>query len=238
VAKYTIEIRNVAKLFGEEEVKSWFSDYNLSDFLTSEEIEVIETRGTWTKEKLANKIYNHYYMREIGFETPALFRHYVKTTLNEIMESKLPLIYSASIEYNPLINVDYTETYRRNATGTSESEETGSGSNDITTSGQNLDVTNKTPQGQISLNAILNHDGTYASEVDANENNGTSSQETENTINRNDTSETQENYTKNIKGNSGVSATAQKMIEQYRDNIRAIDKEIIDELNILFMQLY
>ena len=41
-----------------------------------------------------------------------------------------------------------------------------------------------------------------------------------------------------MKGNSGVSATAQKMVEQYRDNIRAINREIIDKLEPLFMGLY
>ena len=47
-----------------------------------------------------------------------------------------------------------------------------------------------------------------------------------------------EAYTKRMIGNSGVSATAQKMIEQYRNNIRAINREIIDKLSILFMGLY
>ena len=47
-----------------------------------------------------------------------------------------------------------------------------------------------------------------------------------------------EDYVKKIKGNSGVSATAQKMVEQYRQNIRAIDYEIIKELNDLFMGLF
>lgn len=237
MAKYTIELRNVAKLLGEEEVKSWFMNYNLSDFLTSDEIEVINNRGTWTKEKLANKIFNHYYMREIGFETPKLFEHYVKTFMNELMESKLPLIYSASIEYDPLVNVDYQETLQRSLQGESESEETGNNTNNITNNGTNLNVINKTPQGQISLNAILSN-GTYASDVEANKNDASSESEAESTINRNDTSSSSENYTKRVKGNSGVSATAQKMIEQYRDNIRSIDKDIIDELNILFMQLY
>lgn len=237
MAKYTIELRNVARLLGEEEVKSWFMDYNLNDFLTSDEIEVINNRGTWTKEKLANKIFNHYYMREIGFETPKLFEHYVKVFMNELMESKLPLIYSASIEYDPLVNVDYQETLQRNLSGSSESEETGNNTNNITNTGTNLNVINKTPQGQINLNDILSN-GTYASDVEANKNDASSESEAESTINRNDTSSSSENYTKKIKGNSGVSATAQKMIEQYRDNIKSIDKDIIDELNILFMQLY
>ena len=57
-------------------------------------------------------------------------------------------------------------------------------------------------------------------------------------IPNNSTSNISENYTKRVKGNSGVSATAQKMIAQYRDNIRAIDREIIEKLDILFMGLY
>lgn len=58
------------------------------------------------------------------------------------------------------------------------------------------------------------------------------------TTNINDSKDTEESYTKTIHGNSGVSATAQKMIEQYRDNIRAIDREIITKLEPLFMGLY
>ena len=49
---------------------------------------------------------------------------------------------------------------------------------------------------------------------------------------------TEEGSTKRVKGNSGVSATAQKMVEQFRDNIRAIDYEIIKELEDLFMIIY
>ena len=41
MAKYTMEIRELIDTFGEDEVKSWFSDYNLSDFLSPEEIKVI-----------------------------------------------------------------------------------------------------------------------------------------------------------------------------------------------------
>ena len=49
---------------------------------------------------------------------------------------------------------------------------------------------------------------------------------------------TQEEYLKRVRGNSGVSATAQKMVLQYRENIIAIDRKIIKELNRLFMGLY
>lgn len=231
MAKYTLELRELytpirfnPPLFTEEEIKSWFTDYQLTDYLTNEEIEVINDRGVWTKEKLAQKIINHYFMREIGFETPALFKHYAKVEMSEIMEEYLPLIYSASIEYDPLVNVDYTETFNRNAETTGQSESTSQNT------GSSLGVNSDTPQGQINKNAILN--GAYAS--------STGATESENNITDNvDTSSnTDEEYTKRIKGNSGVSATAQKMIEQYRQNIIAIDRDIIKKLNILFMGLY
>lgn len=216
MSRYTIELRNVGNLFGEEEVKKWFSNYELSDFLTPEEISVINERGTWTKERLANKIYNHYFMREIGFETPGLFRLRVESTMQELMEEYLPLIYSEAIKYDPLVNVDYTETYAGDGTSNSTSNNNGSG----------LTVNSDTPQGQINKQEILN--GKYASSTTASDN--------ENTIT--DNSRSNNNYEKKVKGNSGVSATAQRMIAQYRDNIRAIDREIIEKLEPLFMGIF
>ena len=192
-----------------------FKNYTFRD-LTEDEIEVITDRGTWSKDKLAKKIVDHYLMREIGFETPYLFQHYVKTTMNEIMEQKLPLIYSASIEYDPLVNVDYSETFTRRIDNTASGTDSSSG----------LTINSDTPQGQITKATIL--EGKYASSTQAGENSATTST----------TGATEEGSTKTVKGNSGVSATAQKMIEQYRKNIIAIDKDIIDELNELFMGLY
>lgn len=236
MAKYSIELRNLIPMFGRETVENWFKDYELSDFLTPEEIQVIEDRGTWSQSRLASKIVDHYFMREIGFETPALFRHYVKITLKEIMEEYAPLIYSVSIKYDPLVNVDYTETYHHDNTETITSRSSGTSNSNSTSNGSGLTVNSDTPQGQISKATILA--GNYASSTSANQADNliqdSSTTSSNSGTDRDDTSD----YIKNIKGNSGVSATAQKMIEQYRDNIRAIDSEIIERLNTLFMGIY
>lgn len=224
MSKYTFELRRVIDFFDRATVEGWFKDYELSDYLTQDEIDVIEERGTWSKDKLAKKIVDHYFMREIGFETPYLFQHYVKVTMNEIMEQKLPLIYSASIEYDPMVNVDYTETFERTI------DNSVSGTDSQTASSSGLTINSDTPQGQINKAQIL--DGKYASSTQAGESSQTTSGENEQTGN------TEEGSTKHVKGNSGVSATAQKMIQQYRENIIAIDKDIINELNDLFMGLY
>ena len=235
MAKYTMELREIfttckytPPLYTREEVESWFKDYELTDYLTAEQIEVITDTGLWNKNKLASKIVDHYYMREIGFETIGLFKHYVKITMKELMEKYLPLIYSSAIQYDPLVNVDYTESFERTKDITSE----GSSSSTSSSSTSGLNVASDTPQGQISKTNILN--GSYASETSASEGSGTISDTSSSEGEGNE----EENYTKHIKGNSGVSATAQKMIQQYRDNIIAIDTEIIKELQPLFMGLY
>ena len=225
---YTLQLRQVINMYGRDEVEKWFKDYELSDYLTDEEIAVITARGTWSKDKLAKKIVDHYYMREIGLETPALFQHHAKVLMQELMEEKAPLIYSASIEFDPLVNVDYSETFEaeRANEGTASSTGTSNGN----TSG--LTVQSDTPQGQINKAEILA--GNYASST------GASEAEDHSTTTGNSTSAENgtESYIKKIKGNSGVSATAQALILQYRNTIRAIDKEIIDECNNLFMGLY
>jgi hypothetical protein len=222
---YTMTLYEIINNFyTRAEVEGWFKDYELSDYLTEEQIQVVTENGLWSKDKLASKIVDHYLMEQIGFETIGLFKHKVKITMKEIMESKLPLIYSRAIEYDPLVNVDYTETFAR----TIENE--GNSSSESSSNSSGLNVGSDTPQGQINKTDILN--GTYAS--------GTNASETESSINDSTeaTNNTEENYTKRVKGNSGVSATAQKMVEQFRQNIRAIDYEIIQELEDLFMIIY
>lgn len=220
MARYTIELRNVISIFGEETVKGWFSDYDLSDYLTDDEIAVITARGVWNKDKLAQAILDHYYMYEIGFETPALFKHQAKVLMRELMEEKAPLIYSASIEYDPLVNVDYTESY--------SGENTGSNNSSSSSTGSGLTVNSDTPQGQISKATILA--GSYASSTGANE--------STNSVTDESTNSGTQTYSKTVKGNSGVSATAQKMIQQYRDNIIMINRDIIKDMNTLFMGIY
>lgn len=220
MAKYTMEIRELVSTFGEDDVKNWFMDYNLGDFLTPEEIAVINDRGTWSKEKLAQRIIDHYFTREIGTDAIGQFILFAKDAMNELMETYAPIIYSASIKYDPLVNVNFTEEYSGSTDSNSQSSSTSNGSG--------LTVNSDTPQGQINKSAILS--GSYASSTGANE--------TENKVNDTSSNNGNENYIKTTRGNSGVSATSQKMIEQYREIIRAINTEIIYKLEPLFMGLY
>ena len=232
MASYTMQLRKVIEYFGREEVENWFKDYDLTHYLTPTQIEQITKFNVWSKDRLAEKIVDNYYMREIGFETPALFKHYAKIEMKKIMERYLPKIYSNFLEYDPLSNVDFTETYTREISG--ETANSGSSNSTSQNNSSGLNVNSDTPQGQISKQNILT--GSYASQTNASE---TESEIKDNTSTENQgTSNTIETFTRHEEGDNGVIITNQRLVKEYREIIVAIDEEIINELNCLFMGIY
>lgn len=231
MSDYTMQLRNLFEpdrfnnqYFTRAEVEGWFKDYQLSDYLTASQIETIENAGVWSKDKLARRIVDHYYMREIGYETPALFKHFAKVKMEEIMEYELPVIYSSSLEYDPLESVlfDITETRQIDGEGSSESESNSSGTG--------FSVNNDTPQTNINKTEILA--GNYATNTNASETEtGVTGSTTSNTT-------TTETFTHHEQGNKGVLDSYQKMIMQLRETIVAVDKRIIEQLDDLFMGIY
>lgn len=218
MSAYTTNFHSLINfLYTRDEIESWFKDYELNDFLSSDEIDVINSRGVWNKDKLAKKIVDNYLMREIGFETIGLFKHYAKNEMNMIMEECLPLIYSASLDYNPLNDVDMYYD--------SEKDTTLNNTNTLESDSSGLSIYSDTPQGQISKTKIL--DGSYATSTNANESSGLSKSSGEQ---KGDENSKRHEY--------GRRTTNQKLISDYRKNIIAIDKMIIEKLNILFMGIY
>lgn len=143
------------------------------------------------REPLNRKIINHYYFREIGFETAELFKRYLNNTMNEIMPYYNQLFKSELLEFNPFYNVDKTVTADKNNnsvsdfvgnisgknTQTADTENTqtnngkqqtttaatstGESVGNSTTTNRNKNVSSDTPQGFLSINSIENE--TYAS---------------------------------------------------------------------------
>lgn len=218
MAKYTMELREVISSFGEDTVKGWFSDYELADFLTPEQIAVIEENGVWSKDQLAQRIMNHFYTRELGTDAIGQFILFVKDKMDELMETYAPIIYSASIKFNPIENVNMTETYTGNVDSRSDSTSNSKGSG--------LNVESDTPQGQINKSDILT--GKFASSTGASEN--------ENEIKDISQNATNQDWTRKSQGNSGQLVS--RMLNDYRKIIRSINTEIVYELEPLFMGIY
>lgn len=232
MSRYSIELRRLIQTYGRTTVGNWFKEWKFSDYLRPDQIQLIEQTGIWDTDKLVDMILNEYYMREIGFETPDYFYRRVVVRMSQIMEEKAQIIWTTAIKYDPLVNVDFTETYQ----GEFERSDNASGnsSSSSLSNGDGLTIESDTPQGQINKQAILN--GDYASRTQAN-NTSSNINDQSNTSSKSGSDGT-DGYVKNIKGNSGVSSTSQKMIEQTRDIIVTVMTDIVKDLNDLFMTIY
>lgn len=188
MAKYTIELKTLV----EQKYKLNLENYPIFD----------ETY----RDTLNNKIINHYYFHEIGFETPDRFNHYLGTTMSEIMPYYNQLYESAKLEIEPLVTDNFTETTTRTGDETTttngvnqsqvKSNTENKQVNDLTTTNNvtnnsegtntsnatNTKYQNDTPQTPIKKNWISD-DGFYASSVETGVTNGTDNSETTQTSN-------------------------------------------------------
>lgn len=178
---------------------------------------------------LETKIIKHYYTHEIGSETVGLFQLRLDARMNEIMPYYNQLYESAMLEFNPLYDVDITETHEGSGTRagetTAEDEGTGTGNN------TNYNLYSSTPQG--GLTGV--DDEEYL--TDARKITDTNTYTDSRNRNTTDSVNTTDEYIRTIRGKRG-GVTYAKMIMEYRKTLLNIDKMIIDELANLFMLIW
>lgn len=136
----------------------------------------------WNEEHrpaLEKKIIQHYYHRQIGAETWALFKYNVNVRMREIMPYYVDIWKTTQYEYNPIENYSMTEEFIDNSTGSASSK------------GQHTERSSDTPQSSIDN---LDNYMSSASKVDTD---GTSENKNHN------------NHTGWRKGNIGVTTTQQ-----------------------------
>lgn len=211
------------------------------------------------REQLNKKIIDHFYFREIGLETPELFKRFLNRKMNEIMPYYNQRYKSEDVEFNPLYNIEIKETFERelDSTGSmeqsSEAKENSSASNSGNTNTKTdthnigVGVTSDTPQSELSMEDIKNNK--YASSTVHNDDDNITNQNInqDGTSSGNVNSETsgnaknmqnnKETYTKFTEGSS-AGLPFSKAIKQWREIMLNIDMEIIEELEPLFMQIY
>lgn len=179
---------------------------------------------------LNQKILDHYAFREIGFDTAARFRHYLKFTMNEIMPYYNKLYESEALQTLSLIDTDFKEELNRQMTGSSTTVNAGQA--DSTETDDNLNVNSVTPQALVSAADIKGN--MYASEADRQDNTRTatrqSSAQSSGAVNNLDT------FVRRIYGNR-MSDDKDQLIKLRKTFIN-IDMMVIQELDSLFMRVY
>lgn len=165
-------------------------------------------------------ILNHFWMREIGFETAGEFDLYLGNTLNEIMPYYNGMFKMAMSEIDPLTNYKYKETLDKSDAGT-----TSSNSN---TNGNSKSVESTPADGLVQMNEIENN--VYASSATLNNN----------TVNANGTvdSKTETDYVKLVSGYNGVSVG--KLYDEYRRYVVSVVRLLMNDkdLNQCFLGVY
>lgn len=177
------------------------------------------------REHLNDMIIKHYYISEIGFETAELFKIQLNNKMNEIMPyyNSLYKLQKDLLESGIDMNVNLTESYEHNVNtdGTSTSS-----SNSNT---DNKNVSQNTPQGNLTQSNINNF--SYADNISfgaANSNVSDNSKTTGKTV---------EDYIKKIQGNNG-NKYAYEILIGVKNNLLAIDVEVINQLEDLFMGIF
>lgn len=166
------------------------------------------------------KFMKHFFMYEIGFETPRLFRLALESKLNEIMPAynKLYTEFNSIIKLNENLNIDETGT--RKNTGSSNSNAT------QTSDGKNQSLFSDTPQSRISIGQ-----NDYVTTI------------TEGTIGDTTTGETKqsvlndETYSNNRSGNMGNRTNAE-LLKVASESLVKVDQMIYNECSDLFMLIY
>lgn len=259
MAKYTTQIRYVVE-----------SGYPIFDF----EYPIFDPAY---KPLLEKKILDYYYFREIGFETIAQFKHFLKSRLNIIMPYYNQLYQTENLiskdDYN--INMNTVETHTKtltetrnlsedttvNVTGLNTEHSTGSGTEDRTEgvdnthsqTTKNTDKYSDTPQGGMAVgtdyltnmrvvdgtdNGTSSSDSTVAVDTTTlNDITQNTSQDSTGNVTNTGTVNTIEDYEIRLTGGGGVRYNSDVLME-WRKTFLNIDKQVIEELNDLFMNIY
>lgn len=131
MSKYTTEVRFICENYaGYEESQDYA---NIDTVIENSREKIFDGNFPIYDESyrsvLETKILKHYYTREIGFETPALWKLWLNRRLNEIMPYYNQLYYSETLKFNPYYDVDFTTEGKKNGKYDETNASSGSSSN-------------------------------------------------------------------------------------------------------------
>lgn len=201
--------------------------------------------------RINNKLIRHYYMREIGLETIALFTWYLRDSMLNIMPYYNDLFRSAELITDPL--KEFEESMAEGHEETRDTDETRK--TDETTTSKNVrarsedtvysdtNIYSETPENMISSGDVKALK--YATNVTYDDSTTGVTEDTtdtgDGTLNRDDTMTRGENvgYT-GKRSRYGRNASQMELVRQFREQIRNIDFELIrdPEIQSCFMMVY
>lgn len=185
---------------------------------------------------LADKIINHYYVREIGFETVALFAWYMKQTMWEIMPYYNKLYLALESITDPLEEFKKERNENWNVNTQDDVDNTSTTTAQANSQNDSRNIYQDTPMSMLNNEGSPTVEGLdYATNVTYDKD--TASSSSDNNTHATRTGDKREVGDRNII-EKGHNTSQAKLFEEYRKAQINIDVKIIDELASLFMPLW
>ena len=181
------------------------------------------------REELNTRIIDHYYMREIGFETIDIFVRMLRTRMREIMPYYNKLYLSEKLTYDIFVTQEITSSSDQRSTSASQSSSKNTGSNKSNTDSISRAVNSELPQTRL---AGSENYATSAADSKSVTNVGGSSEANSSDTMNSSTSGDQKSVSR------GFSGDRSQLLMSYRQTLLNIDMLVVGELDSLFMRVW
>lgn len=229
MAIYTIELDSLIK----SGYDIGLADYPLPNFLRTD-----DEKNAW-RGALNKKIIAHYRFNEICCTAPDRFKHFLNTTMNEIMPLKNLMYQALNGEWEFNTGTTLTEIIADTSSDKRTSNSTGSDitSSTTTSNDYSLNVLSATPGQMLNIETDIANN-TYADSASKTKNNGTNTVTANgnNTTNSSLSGDTSYDRNRTVTGLNGKSYI--ELFKQYSEAMKNIDMEVIAELAPCFMGVF
>ena len=184
------------------------------------------------KKTLETKILKHYYTREIGEETVGLWKLRLNSLMNEIMPYYNKLYESELIKFDPFMTHKMRTEHKGSDFDITEAHDSNNGTSN--TIGYNL--YSDTPQGGLNGLDGIEEGGGNKTYYLTNATKTIDSNASDTRGDSNGRRDGENEYWTTVEGFSG--ANASDLLLKLRKTFLNIDRDIINDLDVLFMQLW
>ena len=174
------------------------------------------------REQLNGKIIEHYWFREIGLETPGLFKRFLNRKMNEIMPYYNQLYESTLKKFDPYVNYDLQTT----GTTNSDHKEQRNITHDETRQRKH--------SGHEDYASNITDTASKTTATGSGTQNSTANTKLDDLMNMN--AQNMDEYVTKVSGLTGI--TNSNALMQFRETFINTDMLVIDELQELFMGIY
>lgn len=171
-ARYTMDVRTICETYANVESPAW-SDQTTVDTIIDKAIPKVfnfsyPIFSEDYRNVLEHHILQHFYTREIAFQTVGRWKLGLQQKLNDIMPYYNKLYESQELDVDPFNNIDVTETSESSGNTTSKNNTTRNGTNVTTGSSETNDTADGTSGTETNGKTTTNNSqDTTASRTDA-----------------------------------------------------------------------